>query len=142
MACRNFQCFEKKQERIVKEMEVKEFVKIVSRMCVFYTDCLDCSCRENAFCSSSNMLSDDEAQEMVSNVEKWANEHPAETNQSKLLELFPNLKLNANGIVDYCPKAFGANCNCMGEYVSHDGAFVRDCFRCKNRFWNSEYKVK
>ena len=139
---RYFKRSQKSVERIIEEMDAKEFVKDIRRMCEYYEDCVECPNRECGYCSKSGLLADDEAEEIISIVDKWAKEHPVETNQTKLLELFPNLKLNANGTVDYCPKTFGANCECIRMCVGNRTEWTMDCLVCKNKFWNSEYKVK
>ena len=74
--------------------------------------------------------------------EKWAKENPVETNKDRVLKLFPNAVITANGVFDLCPKVLDAKYNCIGNYVSKDGMFERDCLGCKSKFWNSEYKAK
>ena len=125
-------------------MEVKEFVKNIRRMCNCYDVC-DKKCElYNPFCVGHiiRIFSDEEIESVVDLVEKWAKENPIETNQDRILKLFPNAIITANGVFDLCPKVLDAKHNCIGNYVSKDGIFERDCLGCKNEFWNNEYKEK
>ena len=43
-------------------------------------------------------------EEVVAEVEKWAEEHRPKTRQEKFLEQFPKAKLFTDGVLDLCPE--------------------------------------
>lgn len=43
-------------------------------------------------------------EEVVAEVEKWAEEHRPKTRQEKFLEQYPKAKLFTDGILDLCPE--------------------------------------
>ena len=127
-------------------MDAKEFVKNQRRLCALYIkheEC--CPLFRSEYCNRfvNVELTDKVIDEAVDIVEKWAKENPIETNQSKLLKLFPNLIIAENKVFDLCPKVLDADTRCKGTYdISDNGSFECDCLGCKNEFWNSEYKEK
>ena len=64
---------------------------------------------------------------IVTIVERWANEHPAVTRKSKMLEIFPDATTSSNGAVRICPKQLEANYECQG-----------DCDECEKEYWETE----
>lgn len=87
-------------------MDAKEFVKTHRRICKTYEDCDVCPLFQKGCYSSAYVviLPDKLDENVVDLVEKWAKENPVKTNQEKLLELFPNSTLIANGTFGICPK--------------------------------------
>lgn len=111
-------------------MEAKEFVKNIRRMCSFYEDCVDCPNRLSAYCRSNDTISDKDANEIVSVVEKWAKEHPSKTRQSKLLKLFPDSKIE-NGYL-FCPQLVNQ------KHKPEGGCSCTKCVDCCREFWSEE----
>lgn len=64
---------------------------------------------------------------IVERMETWAAEHPSKTRLSKLLKLFPHMRLNA-GIPDLCPKTMDTQ---VPELICKD----RRCADCIREFW-------
>ena len=113
-------------------MDAKEFVKDIRRMCEYYKDCVECPNRECGYCSKSGLLADDEAEEIVSVVEKWVKEHPTRTRKDELLEKYPDVWIAENGNPKICPKyLFRTN---------HNAEFCcsTTCFDCMKEFWGEE----
>lgn len=105
-------------------MDAVEFYKAFKRMCE-KTDCKDClldqKCRQSA-----NV----EPEEVVELVEEWAKEHPAKTRQSEFLKLFPDAKINDDGILAFCPGAFSQKEKYCHKY--------NKCEECCKDYWLTE----
>ena len=53
------------------------------------------------------------------------------TDQTRLeafLKLFPNAKLDKNGLPDFCPQAIDNNTSCIGN----------SCEECEKKYWNAK----
>lgn len=109
-------------------MDAKEFIRQRNRMCRNYTaggGCADCPAQQQICFYLADAEKDDCF--IVTIVERWANEHPAVTRKSKMLEMFPNVTMLSNGGVDICPGQLETNYECQG-----------DCFECQKEYWESE----
>ena len=79
--------------------------------------------------------------EIVEQVEQWAKEHPVKTRQSEFLKMFPNARIESDGMPSICPIVVDKRC-----YNKDDNAlccFVRDeekCRKCRRNFWLKEIK--
>lgn len=77
--------------------------------------------------------------EIVEQVEQWAKEHPVKTRQSEFLKMFPNARIESDGMPSICPIVVDKRC-----YNKDDDAlccFVRDeekCRKCRRDFWLKE----
>ena len=115
-------------------MDAVEYVKQRDRMCDYYVNCDDCPAGNYEGCASLN-----EIPNMVPVVEKWANEHPVKTRQSEFLKMFPNARIESDGMPSICPIVVDKRC-----YNKDDDAlccFVRDeekCRKCRCDFWLKE----
>ena len=75
----------------------------------------------------------------VEMVEQWAKEHPVKTRQSEFLKMFPNARIESDGMPSICPIVLDKRC-----YNKDDDAlccFVRDeekCRKCRCDFWLKE----
>lgn len=105
-------------------MDAVEFYKAFKRMCE-KTDCKDClldqKCRPSA-----NV----EPEEVVELVEEWAKEHPDKTRQSEFLKMFPDAKINDDGILAFCPGAFSQKEKYCHKY--------NKCEECCKDYWLAE----
>lgn len=78
-------------------------------------------------------------EEIVSRVEQWAKEHPVKTRQSEFLKMFPNARIESDGMPSICPTVVDKRC-----HHKDDDAFfclVRDeeeCRMCRRDFWLAE----
>ena len=77
--------------------------------------------------------------EIVEQVEQWAKAHPVKTRQSEFLKMFPNARIESDGMPSICPIVVDKRC-----YNKDDDAlccFVRDeekCRKCRRDFWLKE----
>ena len=116
-------------------MNAIEYLKEKARMTNNCDTCRNCPLdiennEENLTCV--NLESNDPVK-AVEIVEKWAKENPVKTYLSVLLEKFPNVPLDSQGI----PKAFCPENICGGYEWEHcNGIIDNKCTKC----WNREYK--
>lgn len=105
-------------------MDAVEFYRTFKRMCE-KTDCKDClldqKCRPSA-----NV----EPEEVVELVEEWAKDHTIKTRQSEFLKMFPDAKINDNGILAFCPGAFSQKEKYCHKY--------NKCEECCKDYWLTE----
>lgn len=100
-----------------------------ARMCKFYDDCSICPLGKTN-CHMLISKNPDEANEIIL---KWCEEHPAQTRQSKFLEIFPNAWLDDNKMLDLCPKRVDKN------YTHKNQQCIdTDCDDCKKEYWLAE----
>lgn len=77
----------------------------------------------------------DKANEIILN---WCKEHPAETRQDRFLKMFPNVKIDIDGVIAILPcdinknKFITSSCNCP-EAHSFDS-----CIECRKKYWLAE----
>lgn len=104
------------------------------RVCKYYDGyCEECPLRPKAcgFGSNTPLKEVDESNDIIL---KWRKEQPVKTRQDKFLELFPNAKLNSNGIVDICPRQTNGHNYNYGRCSYGDGY----CWECKKSYWLAE----
>lgn len=105
-------------------MDAVEFYRTFKRMCE-KTDCKDClldqKCRPSA-----NV----EPEEVVELVEEWAKDNPVKTRQSEFLKMFPDAKINDDGILAFCPGAFSQKEKYCHKY--------NKCGDCARDYWLTE----
>lgn len=66
---------------------------------------------------------------------KWCDEHPQKTRQSELLKLFPETKMDDNGVVDLCPNSFKKG------FANGKFCAITECDECLKRFWLEEIET-
>lgn len=108
-------------------MNALEFIRERNRMCKSFGDgCMSCP----FYKEGDNCMAILWEEEMVPIVEKWSEEHPRKTRQSKFLEQYPNAKLDGRNVLCACPA------NVYGDEVClNDSAYCSDC--CCD-FWSQE----
>lgn len=110
-------------------MDAVKFFKERNRMCRFYDDCNECPAKVSG-CECYD-ISTMNYGSIVHIVEEWSAENPSKTRQSVLLELFPNVQLDGNGIVDI------DSCK-----IDESGAKLcpknHSCADCRREFWLQE----
>lgn len=115
-------------------MDAIEFFKAMKRMCGRYdaAHCEECPLEDHA-CGLTVSKTFAELKAMIELVEKWAAEHPAKTRQSELLKLFPEAKMDDEGVCKVCP-AYVRLGDCDHDCPSPD----TNCYDCRRKFWLEE----
>ena len=108
-------------------MDVIEFIRERARMCRFY-GCDECPAKDCA-CDELYEIADDDR--IVEIVEGFVASHPHKTRQSVFLALFPDARLDGNGIVDI------DSCK-MGECGAMLCPRNKSCADCRREFWLHE----
>lgn len=98
------------------------------RMCKSFDKCSDGCPAFNGFCTVKNEFLTDKGIEIV---KEWSVTHPRKTRQSALLELFRNVKLDDNGIVDI------DTCK-IEKYRAKFCPRPKNCSECRRTFWSEE----
>jgi len=112
-------------------MEAIKFIKERDRMCRTYDDCKGCPLEVGDDCTDFPNGSPERAAEIV---EHWSKTHKGKTRQSEFLKLYPDAKLNEEGVMIILPcqidKKFFKGCeNCI--YEDADGG-------CERAYWSEE----
>lgn len=116
-------------------MDAVKFFHTMNRLCK-NQGCEECPVFKDGMCMVMRIGSfgDDSAksiEETISKVEQWAKDHPAKTRQSEFLKMFPNAKLDINGVLAILP------CNIDSKYCT-DNEYLRKCGACARDYWNEE----
>lgn len=72
-------------------------------------------------------------------VEQWTKEHPVKTRQSEFLKMFPNARIESDGMPSICPIVVDKRCHNKDDDALF--CFVRDeeeCRKCRCDFWLAE----
>ena len=113
-------------------MDAVKFLKEYNRMCKSYRhDCGECGIDKMRNGDGCTSIIHAHPEEAVSIVEKWSAENPAKTRQSEFLKMFPNAKLDYNGIIMICP----VNIEQHKEAEFCHGTFCADC---RKNYWLEE----
>jgi hypothetical protein len=72
-------------------------------------------------------------EETISKVEQWAKDHPVKTRQSELLKIFPDAKIDDDGILAFCPDAFSPK-----EIDDEHCHKYNKCEECRKDYWLTE----
>lgn len=115
-------------------MDALEFIKARNRFCKQQKYSCGSACPlKDHICSLATFNTFDETKAMIELVEKWAAEHPAKTRQSELLKLFPEAKMDDEGVCKVCP-AYVRLGDCDHDCPSPD----TNCYDCRRKFWLEE----
>lgn len=109
-----------------------------ARMCKTITECEGCPLGsknngEGIACSFLMRQTPDKANEIII---KWCEEHPVETRQDRFLKMFPNAKINSDGIIMISPCTLEG-----GETIPknfHCSPCTDDCVECRKEYWLAE----
>ena len=117
-------------------MDAVEYLKAWTRMCYKHNPyCKECPIGKEVHRRSSSYrtFENDNPEEAVEIVEKWAAEHPRKTRQSEFLKMFPNAALD-NGTIRACPQLIEGedNYNCI-----YDNG-IPSCINCCKQYWLAE----
>lgn len=115
-------------------MDVVKFVKSVNRLCKNQSGCAKCPIWEKGMCMARfGDYSVENIEETISKVEQWAKEHPVKTRQSELLKIFPDAKIDDDGILAFCPDAFSPK-----EIDDEHCHKYNKCEECRKDYWLTE----
>ncbi len=123
-------------------MDAVEFLKQRTRMCEYYRkagDCVTCPAENLYFCLGTKKIGGNNATLLVEKVEKWAKEHPVKTRQSEFLKMFPNARIESDGMPSICPIVVDKRCHNKDDEALF--CLVRDeeeCRKCRRDFWLAE----
>lgn len=77
-------------------------------------------------------ISCDSPEDVVAEVEEWAKVNPVKTRQDVFLEQWPNAKVFADGILDFCPRELDECYSCKSTDTK------MRCQSCRREFWMQE----
>ena len=111
------------------------------RMCITENKyCRECplselNTNENLYCAEYLLKYPDKANEMILN---WCKEHPAKTRQSEFLKMFPNARIDSDGVIGVAPCAIE-----KGELIKNDSLCsaahgFNNCDECRKEYWLAE----
>lgn len=106
------------------------------RMCKTFEDCKDCPL--NRGLCYVNLLNKEELDEANEIILKWCKKHPVETRQDRFLKMFPNTKINSDGIIMISPCTLEG-----GETIPKNfpcSPCTDDCVECRKEYWLAEVK--
>lgn len=116
-------------------MDAVEYLKAWTRMCYKHNPyCKECPIGKEVHrrSSSCRTFENDNPEEAVEIVEKWAAEHPKKTRQSEFLKMFPNAKLGDSGILWFFP------CDIDTSYKHSKECDNVQCWDCRKKYWLAE----
>lgn len=110
-------------------MDAVEFLKEKERMCNKCSACSGCPAdrKNNGFYMDCEDLAIENPEEFVAIVERWSDEHPKKTRQSRFLEVFPNAIIEG-GCLLICPIHCDKNEKCGAGR----------CVDCRKKYWLAE----
>lgn len=129
-------------------MDAVTYIKAYARMCDSFDSkhnitgkpCVGCPLDDIGRGCHMNDLTNN-AEECVAAVEKWAKEHPVKTRQSEFLKMFPNARIEIDGMSPICPIVVDKRCHNKDDDALC--CLVRDeeeCRKCRRDFWLAEIK--
>ena len=116
-------------------MDAIKFIRERNRMCHYYYHDLSCNNCPAIHASCADIEDMEKDENIVLIVEKWSEENPSETRQSRFLEQWQEAELDADGVLKICPASL-----CV-SYRAPDGGCgdaLRRCFDCCHEFWGQE----
>ena len=115
-------------------MDAVEFLKQFNRMCKAYNDdgCKECP----AYKYRCGEEFDEQEEDGVSIVEKWAKEHPVKTRQSEFFKQWPDAEIGYDGLPTVAPCQLNIE---LLQCESQDDCEDRGvCGKCRRDFWLKE----
>ena len=115
-------------------MDAVEYLKAWTRMCYKHNPyCKECPIGKEVHrrSSSCRTFENDNPEEAVEIVEKWAAEHPKKTRQSEFLKMFPRMRTD-DGVIYMDP------CDVDTSYKNENGCGNITCRDCKEKYWLAE----
>lgn len=112
-------------------MDSVKFLKTISRMCKNYeSSCNGCPIsieiqRSGDYLDCYGFIKSN-IEKVVEVVEKWDKEHPVKTRKSALLEIFPNVPLDSDGVLRLCPQEVEEEATCFTHVMNVAKDFGRE----------------
>lgn len=75
-----------------------------------------------------------EPESIVKELEEWSKEHPYKTRQTEYLKMFPNAKLDNDGVLFLCPVTAGGRSVCIK--TNNDIPTTQTWYECRKNFWS------
>lgn len=69
---------------------------------------------------------------------KWCKEHPVKTRQDKFLEMFPNAKIDSDGVIDIVPCTMEKGRYDMTASFCTISYKYTTCAQCRKEYWLEE----
>ena len=118
-------------------MDAVKFIEERKRMCYGHP-CAGCplfAVHRLEYLPDCNEWCMDHPKESVAVVEKWAEEHPRKTRQSKFLERWPDVKKDNDGVPLLSPCYMD-----VAHYRTPEGICNRNgnCNSCRKKYWMQE----
>lgn len=114
-------------------MNAIKFLEERKRLCRANRCDQECPAYSNAMCCLNTPLTTVSPEDQIRIVEGWSFMHPAKTRQSEYLKLFPNAKLDNDGVLWLCPVTAGGISVCTKS--TNDIPTTRTCWNCRKNFW-------
>ena len=114
-------------------MDAVDYLKALKRICKeFNPMCPDCPAFPLCGASGDHIrfATPEKITKAVEDVEAWKEEHPAKTRTAKLLEVFPNVDVNA-GFPDICPRRLEPSYKVQCNEIPY-------CTDCERKYWTEE----
>lgn len=113
-------------------MDAVKYVKTKYRLCRSKDSCFECPLqdKENCGCIADTI---EYVEKAVQIVEEWAKDNPIKTRQSKLLNMFPDVKIDDDGVVAFCPSNFLPSVERSAYCKKH-----KKCEECRKEYWLTE----
>ena len=115
-------------------MDALEFLRERRRMCDSHKSCRGCPL-EWGKCVVSDVAPDEDYKRIITAVEQWSKENPRKTRQSVFLEQWPNVRLDANGLIDIPPCRVDSK---QHPFNGKDCCESKSCDACRREFWMQE----
>ena len=94
-------------------MDALKFFKEFDRMCNYYSNenCRGCSRETEPTCGITD-LGPEGIKKLINDVDQWCKEHPQRTRLQDLLEKFPKVEIDKEGLPFFCCARLGYVCTC------------------------------
>lgn len=120
-----------RKSKMVDCSKTEEFLKEWKRMC----DSSHCTCQMCYLYKMEDIGSCHTAmrtmpKQVILEVQKWSDEHPRKTRQSKFLKLFPNARMRDDcSVLNICPRELDKHFICKKSIF---------CVDCQKHYWLAE----
>lgn len=123
-------------------MKEKATIFDYARMCKNAKTCDNCPLGlningANIACSYLVREIPDKANEIILN---WCKEHPVETRQDRFLKMFPNAKIDNDGVIAILPCSIDKHEFIKSDFPCPVSCEFNNCAECRKNYWLAEVK--
>ena len=97
-------------------MDALKFFKEFDRMCNYYSNenCRGCPRETEPTCGITDLgpVGPEGIKKLINDVDQWSKEHPQRTRLQDLLEKFPKVEIDKEGLPFFCCARLGYICTC------------------------------